>query len=187
LVLSALTLTAVVLLPPRVLLPPPYSLLPVLPGRGIFAVCWILSLSAAASVVVRYSRTRMLLSMSVLSYLLMAYIFIFAMPAGDQWRGEKPFAHATRRLIDGHSAELASFKTQPPVFYLGLAEPVPEYQTLAELEAAMRGSRIKWIILRQRDIPALDMPAHQAAFEPTYPWDSREHRLNALVLMKLGR
>jgi hypothetical protein len=49
----------------------------------------------------------------------------------------------------------------------------------------MRRSRIKWIILRQRDIPALNIPAHKIAFEPTYPWDSLEHRLNALVLMKL--
>jgi 4-amino-4-deoxy-L-arabinose transferase-like glycosyltransferase len=185
LVVSALALLVVILLPTRVLLPPPYSLLPMLPRPGIFAVCWILSLSIAAYAFIRYSRKRVLLSVSILSYLLLSYLFIFAMPAGDQWRSEKTFAEAARRLIKGHPAELASFKTQPPVFYLGVAEPVPQYDTLAELESAIRSGRIKWVILRRRDIPALDMPAREAAFEPSYPWDSREHRLNALILMKL--
>ncbi|MBV8056567.1 MAG: glycosyltransferase family 39 protein, partial [Deltaproteobacteria bacterium] len=186
-VLSALVLSAVILLPPRVLLPPPYSLLPMLPRPRIFAICWIISLSTAAYTLIHYSRKRLLLSVSVTSYLLLCYLFMFAMPAGDQWRGEKPFAEAVRRLINGHPAELASFKTQPPVFYLGLAQPVPEYDTVAELESAIRSGRIKWVILRRRDVPALDMPAGEAAHEPSYSWDSREHQLNALVLMKLER
>jgi 4-amino-4-deoxy-L-arabinose transferase-like glycosyltransferase len=186
-VLLATALSAVILLPPQVLLPPPYSLLPRLPRPWIFTACWILSLSTTAYAFIHYSRKRILLSVSVVSYLLLCYLFMFAMPAGDQWRGEKPFAEATRRLINGRPAELASFKTQPPIFYLGLAEPVPEYDTLVELESAIRSDRIKWIILRQRDVPALDMPAQKAAFEPSYPWDSQEHQFNALVLMKLER
>jgi len=180
-----LALSAVVLLPPRLLLPMPYSLLPMLPQPGIFAACWIISMGTAAYAFIRYSRRRILIAVSVVSYLILSYLFILAMPAGDKWRGEKPFAEATRRLIDGHPAELASFKTQPPVFYLGLTAPVPEYDTVAELESAIRHSRIKWVILRRRDIPALNLPVHEAAFEPSYAWDSREHRLNALVLMRL--
>jgi 4-amino-4-deoxy-L-arabinose transferase-like glycosyltransferase len=186
-VVLTLTLSAVVLLPARVILPAPYSLLPQLPRRGIFAACWILSLGIAAHALIRYSRYRVLLSVGVLSYLLWSYLFIFAMPAGDQWRGEKPFARTTRRLINEHPAELASFKTVAPVFYLGLVEPVPEYDTMGALRAAIQSGRTKWVILRQRDVPALDMSANEAAVEPSYPWDSREHRLNALVLMRLER
>lgn len=186
-VLSALALSAVILLPLQVLLPLPYSLLPMLPRPWIFAACWIFSLSIAAYAFIRYSRRRILLSVSVAIYLLLGYLFMFAMPAGDQWRGEKPFAEATRRLINGHPAELASFKTQPPVFYLGLAQPVPEYDTLAELESAIRSGRINWVIVRRRDVAALHMPAQQSVLEPSYPWDSREHQLNALILMKLER
>jgi len=186
-VFSVVALSAVILLPPQVLLPPPYSLLPMLPRPWIFAICWILSLGTAVYAFIRYSRKRILLAVSVISYLMLCYLFMFAMPAGDQWRGEKPFAEATRQLINEHPAELASFKTQPPVFYLGLAKPVPEYDTLAELKSAILSGRTKWVILRRRDVPALDMPAYVATFEPSYPWDSREHHLNALVLMKLGR
>jgi 4-amino-4-deoxy-L-arabinose transferase-like glycosyltransferase len=186
-VLSGLALSLLFLLPVRVLLPSPYSLLPMLPRPGLFAACWILSLGTTAYAFIHYSRARILRSVCVVTYLMLSYLFIFAMPAGDQWRGEKRFAKVTRQLINGHPAELASFKTQPPMFYLRLAKPVPEYETLVELEAAIQTRRIKWVILRQRDVSALRGPARVAAFEPSYPWDSREHRLNALVLMKLER
>jgi hypothetical protein len=58
---------------------------------------------------------------------------------------------------------------------------------LAELKSAIQSGQIKWIILRQRDVPALDMGVYEAAFEPNYPWDSRGHRLNSMVLIKLKR
>ena len=79
-VLSAVALSAVILLPPQVLLPPPYSLLPMLPRPWIFAACWILSLGTAVYAFVCYSRKRILLSVSVISYLLLCYLFMFAMP-----------------------------------------------------------------------------------------------------------
>ncbi len=185
-VCSILVLSLLVLTPPHVLLPQPYALLPRLPWRGIFVACWIFSLSTAVYALIRYSRMRMLLSVSVASYLLLSYLFMFAMPAGDKWRSEKFFAETTRHLIDGHSVNLASFKTQPPVFYLGLAKPVPEYDTLAELESAIQSGRVKWVILRQRDVSVLDTHAYEVISEPSYPWDSQEHRLNALVLIKVG-
>jgi 4-amino-4-deoxy-L-arabinose transferase-like glycosyltransferase len=186
-VFSVLVLSLLALLPPRVLLPQPYAFLPSLPARGIFLTCWIVSLSIIIAAFIRYSRIRMMLSVSLLSYLLLSYLFMFAMPAGDQWRSEKRFADTTRRLIGENSAYLASFKTQPPVFYLGFTKPVPEYNTLAELESAIQSGRIKWVILRQRDVSILDMRAYEAAFEPNYPWDSQGHRLNSLVLIKLER
>jgi 4-amino-4-deoxy-L-arabinose transferase-like glycosyltransferase len=186
-VLLTLALSVVVLLPAHILLPAPYSFLPELPHPGIFAACWILSLSAAAYALIRYGGRQVLLAVGVLSYLLCSYLFIFALPVGDHWRGEKPFAEATRRLIDGYPAGLASFKSTPPVFYLRLAKPVPEYDSVKELDSAIQSGRIRWVILRQGDISALDVPAHEAAAEPSYPWDSREHRRNALVLMKLER
>jgi len=175
------------LLPPRMLLPAPYSLLPILPSRGIFTACWILSLSTATFACIRYSRERILISVSVISYLLLSYLFIVAMPAADQWRGERRFAQTTRQLIDEHPTELASFKTEPPAFYLGLPEPVPEYDKVEELESAVRQGRIKWVIVRRHDISALGVRVHETVFEPSYPWDSPEHRGNSLVLMIFER
>jgi 4-amino-4-deoxy-L-arabinose transferase-like glycosyltransferase len=186
-VVLVLIFLAASLLPPRMLLPRPYSLLPILPSRGIFAACWILSLGAATLACIRYSRERILTSVSVISYLLLSYLFIVAMPAGDQWRGERRFAETTRQLIDEHPTELAAFKTEPPAFYLGLPEPVPEYEKVEELESAVRHGRIRWVIVRRHDMWALGVRAHETVFEPSYPWDSPEHRGNSLVLMRFER
>jgi 4-amino-4-deoxy-L-arabinose transferase-like glycosyltransferase len=184
LIVLVLIFSAAVLLPNRRFLPPPYSLLPMLPRPGIFASCWIISLISAAYACIRFSRERILLSVGVISYLLLFYLFVVALPAGDQWRGERQFAEATRQLV-GQRDELAAFKSQPPVFYLRFAKPVPQYDSRAELASAVRNGHIRWIILRRRDIPALNIPARETVVEATYPWDSPEHRSNALVLMKL--
>src|SRR5205807_1160310 len=118
-------------------------------------------------------------------YLFLGYLFVFAIPAGDQWRGERQFAETTRSLIGQHPEELASFKTQPPVFYLGFPKPVRQYDSQQELVAAVRTGQLRWVILRRRDIPTLNIPAAETAIEGTFPWDSAEHHANALVLMRL--
>jgi 4-amino-4-deoxy-L-arabinose transferase-like glycosyltransferase len=181
---SVLILSAAVLLPSRFLLPP-YSRFPMLPHPVIFATCWILSLLATGYACVGYHRQRILLSVGVSTYLLLLYLFVFAMPAGDQWRGEKQFAELTRQLVALQPDELAAFKSQPPVFYLQLPKPVPQYNSIAELAPAVRNGQIRWIILRRRDIPEFNLRARQIIAEATYPWDSPEHRSNALLLMKL--
>ncbi len=185
LTVSVLVLSIVALLPARLLLPPPYAFFPSLPRRWIFAGCWVIGISSVAYACVGYSRRRILFSVGLATYLLLSYVFILAIPAGDQWRGEKRFADMTRHLIDGHPDELASFKVQPPVFYLGLLKPVPEYDTLRELASAIRLGQVRWVIVRRRDVSRLTLPASEATFEASYPWDSREHRGNALVLMRL--
>jgi len=182
---SLLFLSGLALLPPHLLLPTPYSSLPPLPRPEIFALCWIVSVGTAVFAWVRYERKQILLSTAVTGYLLLGYLFIFAMPAGDRWRGEKQFAQDVKSLIGGRADELASFKTQPPVFYLRLAHPVRQYDTLAELQAAIRGGRIKWLVVRRRDVPLLSLRVHSTTFEPSNRWDSPEHRANLLVLMRL--
>jgi 4-amino-4-deoxy-L-arabinose transferase-like glycosyltransferase len=174
------------LTPARALLPYPYSLLPALPAETIFALGWIISLATMVYACISYSRERMLLSSAVTSYLFLSYLFFAAMPAGDKWRGEKQFATTTRQLIGTHDNELAAFRTQPPVFYLGLAHPIPEYDSPSELGSAIRAGHLRWLIVRRRDIRGINVQARQAAAEPVYPWDPRQHRENSLVLMKLG-
>jgi 4-amino-4-deoxy-L-arabinose transferase-like glycosyltransferase len=185
LVLTAVALSWLALLPPKLVLPLPYSSWPIVPQREIFAACWIVALSTAAYGLIRHRLQPRFISLAIISYALMFYLFVVALPAGDQWRGEKYFAQQTRRIIGGHPTELAAFNVLPPIFYLKLANPVPQFYTRAELEAAIHDGQVNWVILRQRDLPELAMPVQEVAFEPTYPWDSREHRLNALVLVQM--
>jgi hypothetical protein len=40
-------------------------------------------------------------------------------------------------------------------------------------------------VARRRDIKFLKMPTAVEASEAVYPWDSEDHRLNAMVLLKV--
>jgi 4-amino-4-deoxy-L-arabinose transferase-like glycosyltransferase len=149
-----------------------------------FAARWLNRTTSPRRPLLTYAPTQMLLVVGAITYLLMFYVFVFAMPAGDRWRPEKPFAQDVRQLVDGRSAELAAFKTTPPVFYLALSRPVPQYANVAQLASDVRTGRIRWIILRRRDLPSVVVPAHIAASEAIYPWDPPEHQRNALVLLE---
>ncbi len=178
--------SGIVLTPVQRLLPYPYSVLPALPAQKIFLVSWIISMATIVFASTNYSRRRVLLSFGVSSYLFLSYLFFVAMPAGDRWRGEKQFAKATRQLIGAHEDELAAFRTQPPVFYLGLAHPIPQYDSTSELGSAVRDGHLRWLIVRRRDVGSINVAGYAALSEPVYPWDSAQHRGNSLVLMRLG-
>ncbi|HKV53582.1 MAG TPA: glycosyltransferase family 39 protein [Candidatus Binataceae bacterium] len=186
-IVAGVAVAVVIFMPPRWVLPGAYASLPPAPDRAVFAACWLGSAIAIAYALLDYRNRRVLLSVCAISYFFMFYIFVFAIPAGDQWRGERPFADRIRQIIDGNSGALASYKAQPPVFYLGLDQPVPQYDRLAQLDTAVAQGSVKWIVVRQRDLDSLNLPTHVAAREAVYPWDPREHRLNAMVLLAVTR
>jgi 4-amino-4-deoxy-L-arabinose transferase-like glycosyltransferase len=169
--------------PPHLILPRPYSELPPAPDLAMFAICWVGSVAAIAYGFRGMRSGRIALASAAVAYLFMFYFYVFAMPAADAWRGEKPFAAQVGRIIFGSGDKLAFYKTQGPVFYLGLPKPVPEYETLHALDDAVRQHGVEWIVVRRRDIGRLNIPAEVAASEAVYPWDPKEHRLNTMVLV----
>jgi len=115
----------------------------------------------------------------------MVYFFVFAMPSGDAYRGEKPFAYRMRQLIGSDTSELAFYKNQGPAFYLDLPKPVPEYDRLADLDAAIKAGNVRWLVVRRRELPTVNIPAKVVASEMINPWDPKEHRLNSMVLVRI--
>ena len=109
----------------------------------------------------------------------MFYFFIFAMPAGDAWRGEKDFAHQVRVLVGDQSASLAFYNTGP-IYYLGLPNPVPGFNPRRD------AGRWRWVVMRERDVESLGLTANVVAREAVYPWDSKQHCLNAMVLVRMA-
>jgi 4-amino-4-deoxy-L-arabinose transferase-like glycosyltransferase len=184
-IVIAVAVSSLAFIPPHRFLPRPYAFLPLAPEQPVFAVFWIGSIIAIVYALRRFRSDRIIVSASAVAYLFMIYFFVFAMPAGDAWRTEKPFAFEVRQLIGGDSAKLAFFKSQGPVFYLGLSNPVPEYYKLLELDAAIKDRQVQWIVARRRDIDGLNVPTQVAASEVVYPWDPKEHRLNAMVLIRV--
>jgi 4-amino-4-deoxy-L-arabinose transferase-like glycosyltransferase len=176
----------VALIPPWVILPSPYDALPDLPDKFAFIVFWIVSVVTVIYTIRRFSPHRVAISVGVIAYLVMAYIYIFAMPAAEAYRGEKPFGYAVLNKIGGATDHLVLFKTQGPLFYLNPPNPLPEFDKKQDLQDAIAKGDAKWMIVRRRDMPKLDTPTTVELSEASYPWETDYNYRNKVVLVRLG-
>jgi len=182
-IVAAITLATLAFIPPALFLPQPWSQLPPAPNLVVYAIFWIGSLAAISFALRKFRPERIGIAIGAIAWLFMFYFFVFAMPAGDAFRSEKPFAAQVRTLIGNDTAGLAFFRNQGPVFYLGLPQPTPEYEKLADLNSVVSGGRVRWIVIRRRDLGLLKFNTKLAAAETVFPWESKEHGLNAMVLL----
>ena len=182
---GAVVVSALAFIPPHWILPEPWAQLPMAPDQAVFAIYWIISIAALLYGLRNFSSERIAVSVGVVAYLFMVYFFVFAMPAGDTYRGEKPFAYHVRQLIGRDTSELAFYKNQGPAFYLDLPKPVPEYDRLADLDAAIKAGNVRWLVVRRRELPTVNIPSEVVASEMINPWDPKEHRLNSMVLVRI--
>jgi 4-amino-4-deoxy-L-arabinose transferase-like glycosyltransferase len=184
-VVAAVALSTLAFLPPAHFLPAPWSQLPPIPNPAIFAIGWIGSIAAIVYGLQSFRPERVGIAIGIIAWLFMFYFFVFAMPAGDSFRSEKPFAAQVRTLIGNDPATLVFFRNQGPVFYLGLPRPVPEYDKLADLNNAVSSGRVQWLIVRRRDIGLLKFKNEPVIAETLYPWEPKEHGLNSMVLVRV--
>ena len=179
-------LGAVVLLPPWMILRGAMATLPAAPDRAIFAIAWIVSVASIVYVLRNYRPERVAVSMGIIAYCVMAYIFIFAMPAADAYRGEKPFGLQTLQLLDGDTSHLALYKTEGPLFYLNPPAPLPEFNHLRDLKNAITAEDLRWLIVRRRDVPDLGVPTTELLHEASFPWETPAQVRNKVVLLRIG-
>jgi hypothetical protein len=177
----------VLLIPAWAVLPSPYDALPDLPAKSAFIVFWIVSVFAVVYAVRKFSLYRVTISMSAIAYLAMTYIYIFAMPAAEAYRGEKPFGYAVLNKIGGSTDHLVLFKTEGPLFYLNPPTPLPEFDDKQDLQDAIEKGGAQWMIVRRRDMPKLDTPTSLELSEASYPWESDYNYRNKVVLVRLGK
>ncbi len=182
----AAILGVVVLLPPSMILRGSMALLPAAPDRVIFTLAWIVAVASIVYALRNYRPERVAVSMGVIAYCLMMYIFIFAMPAADAYRGEKPFAIQTVAMLHGDTSHLALYKTEGQLFYLNPPAPLPEFDHLRDLKSAIAADDIRWMIVRRRDVPALGVPMTEFLHEASFPWETPEQVRNKVVLLRIG-
>ena len=180
-------LGVVVLLPPSMILRGSMALLPAAPDRMFFAIAWVVSIASIAYVLRSYRPERVAVSTGVIAYCVMLYIFVFAMPAADAYRGEKPFGLQTLQLLRGDTSHLALYRTEGPLFYLNPPAPLPEFNHLRDLKSALANDDIRWMIVRRRDVPSLGVPATELLHEASFPWETPEQVRNKVVLLKISR
>jgi 4-amino-4-deoxy-L-arabinose transferase-like glycosyltransferase len=176
----------ILLIPAWAVLPSPYDALPDLPAKSAFIVCWIVSVGAVIYAIRKFSPYRVAISMGAIAYLVMAYIYIFAMPAAEAYRGEKPFGYAVLNKIGGSTDHLVLFKTEGPLFYLNPPKPIPEFEDKQDLQDAIATGSAKWMIVRRRDMPKLETPTTVELSEASYPWETDYNFRNKVVLVRIG-
>jgi len=176
----------IILIPAWAILPSPYDALPDLPDKLAFIVFWIVSVAAVVYTFRKFNLFRVAISMSAIAYLAMTYIYIFAMPAAEAYRGEKPFGYAVLNKIGGSTDQLVLFKTQGPLFYLNPPNPLPEFDNKQDLQEAISNGHAKWMIVRRRDMPKLDTPTSVELSEASYPWENDYNYRNKVVLVRIG-
>ena len=176
----------VLLIPAWVILPSPYDALPDLPDKPAFIVFWVVSLVAVIYTIRKFSLDRVAISMGAIAYLAMTYIYIFAMPAAEAYRGEKPFGYAVLNKIGGSTERLVLFNTEGPLFYLDPPKPLPEFYKTQDLQNAIAKGGVRWMIVRRRDMPKLDTPTTVELSEASYPWETDYNYRNKVILVRVG-
>jgi 4-amino-4-deoxy-L-arabinose transferase-like glycosyltransferase len=173
------------LLPPAGLLPRRLAALPPIPDPIVFGIAWTLSALGIVYALRKYTPIRVGVSMAIIAYASMAYIYLFAMPAADAYRGEKPLAVQVTKTLDGDLSHLAYFRTEEGLFYLNPRAPLPEFEHMPDLIDAIHDHGIEWILVRRKDVTAMAIPNEVVLSEPSFPWEDEDQKKNKVVLVKV--
>jgi 4-amino-4-deoxy-L-arabinose transferase-like glycosyltransferase len=178
---------AIVMIPPRWILFGHLAALPAAPDRLIYAACWLLSMAAVLYALRRFDTWRIAMSTAAVGALFLLYLYVFAMPAADRWRGERRFAEQIRTQMGPATSGVVLYRTVGPLYYLNLPKPLPYYENPGKLKDDALAGKFRWIIVRRRDRGAmagqLGIPVRIVASEEAFPFESGQHVLNKEVLV----
>ena len=177
----------VVILTPVSIRPGVLSQYPPVPAPILFTLMWLLMIGTAVYALRDLRPARMALSSGVIAYFTLVFLFIFAMPKVEQYRGEQPFAQAVRAKLQGDLSTLAMFRIWGPglVFYLSPGKPIPEFEDPADLTNFVRGNQVRWLIVRERDLPSLPLTGSAVVRETIFPWEKSSRTRNKYLLLDL--
>jgi 4-amino-4-deoxy-L-arabinose transferase-like glycosyltransferase len=175
------------LLPPASILTGQLAKLPPLPDKFPFLVLWLTSIAGIVYALRKFSPWRVGMSMGAIAYCALAYIYMFAMPSAEAYRGEKPFGYAVLSKIGNRTDQLALFKTEGPLFYLNPPKPLLKFDKKRDLSDAIANAGIEWFIVRRRDMPTLDVPTTVELSEASFPWENDYEARNKVVLVRIGQ
>lgn len=173
------------LIPPSAFLRGAIAKMPPAPDRIVFAAMWLIALGTIVYAVANFRTASVALSVFITAFVSMAYIYLFAMPAVEPYRGEKPFAYVVVNQLGKDVPNLGLFRTVGPLFYLDPPAPLPEFDRASDLVQAVKDGRVKWVITRRRDLLNMGLDGTITAAEASFPWESKYQLRNKVVLVKL--
>jgi 4-amino-4-deoxy-L-arabinose transferase-like glycosyltransferase len=184
LVSLAMLLSIAALAPASWWLPEPWDSLAALPCPVAFILMWLISIAGVGYALMRLSRRRVATSFGVSAFSFMAFLYLFALPATEIYRTQKPFADAVKQKIGSETDRLALYGTREIVYYLDVPAPIAEYHTPEELQRGLREKSLRLIVLRRRDWECMKMNGKVLVAETIHPWESSELAKNKLLLVE---
>ncbi len=184
--LLAIVLAGAVLLLPASIRPAAWRAYPPTPDRMVFGLFWIVSIATALYTLRSFRPAAIAVSIGTIAYLSMTYLYVFAMPAVERYRGEKSFGETIRRDLHGDMGDLAFFRTLGPLFYIDPPRPIPMYDDPAALRDAIAHDVVRWIVARRRDVDMLGVPATIVASEASFSWEEDREVRNKQVLLRVA-
>ncbi|HEX4592169.1 MAG TPA: hypothetical protein VH120_19705, partial [Gemmataceae bacterium] len=115
------------------------------------------------------------------------YYFLFALPAGEAFRTQRPFAAAVRERLGPDLPGLALYRTSDIVYYLDPPRPVPEFREPGAVLQSVSQGHPQWLILRRRDRDSLGDGWIESAAETIQPWDGDQEAKTKLLLVRPGQ
>lgn len=161
---------------------------PELPNPTIFTIFWALMLVTFVYALLRLRTPRMIVSISVISYLIFFYVFVFAFPAAEAFRGEKTFAQQVRTELKDDFTSLAIYKIIPTdlVFYLSAEQPILSFSDEAALVRWVESNPECWVILRNRDLASFPLQGSVVFRSQTFRWDKPQQPEFDRVLLRIN-
>lgn len=178
--------SALALVPAAALLPDPWDRLPALPAPAAFVVLWLLCAASVGCALSKPELRRIAWCFSIIASSFMIYLYLFALPAVEAYRTQKPFADAVKAAIGADMDRLALYRTRAIVFYLDSPVPLAEYHTPEDLVNGVDEGRVRWIILRRRDWESLEDKGSPRISETVQPWEGAVQIGTKLLLVEVG-
>jgi 4-amino-4-deoxy-L-arabinose transferase-like glycosyltransferase len=142
--------------------PEPFINLPPLVERTLWVGFFTFTLMLIVAVITyrNLRPERIALSVSFQVYLFLLFLFVFAWPNFDMFRGEKAFADTVRAKLNEDLSRLVLYRTSSRglagvVYYLSAKKPLAEYSDNAELARHIAKDPDSWIVVLSRHLPSL--------------------------------
>ncbi len=185
LVSLAMLLSITALMPTSWLLNERWERLPALPCPVAFLVMWLISIAGVGYALMKLSPRRVGMSFGLIAFSFMAYSYLFALPATETYRTQKPFADAVKETIEAEPSRLALYGRGEIVYYLDAPAPIAQFHTLEELLRGLHEKSPRLIVLRRRDWERMKMNGKVLVAETIHPWESSDLAQNKLVLVEV--
>ena len=162
------------------------SQLPVAPDRVPLGLSWLCMLLSILYAIKSLQSKRILLSVSVIAYFFLGYIYCFAFPAARQFAKEKAFGQEVQQTLGGDLSRLVFYKVGDPAlcFYLRTEGPIREYKEGVDLMRLIERDPDIWIIARERDLVSLPARGVVVARALEFSWESATRWQTKYVLFR---